>query len=188
MARRDNTMKTLILAVAFLAWGAPGEPLAREEAKALVPVELEITLSQAQGSPVTYRLYLLADSDRVTRLRSGREVAVPVTSLSSPGGEPAAAPPVATTSFQYRNVGMNVTGSARSEGDRFRVRLELERSAMYEGAESGPPGERHHPSFQTFSIGNELLLGDGEKASLVTGSDPFVGNLWRVEVTLRARR
>ncbi len=181
-------MKTLILAMGVLAWSVSGEISAPQPSSTPTPLMLELKLSRAQGSPVSYKLSLLADSEGVTELRIGREVPVPVTRLSPPSGEAGPRAPIPMTSFQYRNVGMNVTGSVKTEGNRYRVHLNLERSALYEGTESDRPQPADHPSFQTFNIGGEFLLGDGERTILVDGSDPSVGDLWTVEVTLRVQK
>jgi hypothetical protein len=76
---------------------------------------------------------------------------------------------------------MNIMCRAFRDEKGFRVHLSLERSTLFEeGAPVGPAG---YPSFQTFNTESEFLLGDGQKAEVVTGSDAALGD-WNVEAKL----
>jgi hypothetical protein len=135
-------MTKRISTVVFLFWiAAPGLPAQEEAAGEITPLKLELTLSPSpDGSDreTSFVVHLLADSNRTTTLRAGREVAVPV------------------AGNQYRNVGINVTCRAWTDGDGFRLDLELERSSLVEGSDAG------RPSFHTFSTSSSLRLRDGE--------------------------
>lgn len=168
-----------------LLWSAVGAGMVpgQERAEALTPLKLTLTLSRPQegaASRATYTLYLLADSGQSTELRTGREVPVPVTSFVGEGSAGPGSRPV--TSFQYRNVGMNVACRAFAREGRFRVYLQLERSSFVEAREAA--GDTGHPSFQTFNTSTEFLLGNGERTELVVGSDSSVGPGWNVEAKL----
>lgn len=171
---RARTFPIAVLAV----WGGIGASLAQERPQNLTPLKIELTLSRPQGGDgarATYALYVLAENVEATELRIGREVPVPVTTKG--GGEGPAG-----TGFQYRNVGMNVMCRAFRSEKGFRIDLNLERSTLYEDAErEGPAG---YPSFHTFNIGAQFLLEDGERAQVVTGSDPALGGGWNVEAKL----
>lgn len=114
----------------------------------LTPLRLTLTLSPApdgRESGTSFALYVLADVQAMTTIRSGREVAVPL------------------AGSQYRNVGINVTVRASTSGDGFHFDLEIERSALVE--ESDPD----RPSFQTFSARSSFRLRDGDEVELVGG-------------------
>jgi hypothetical protein len=154
-------MTKRICTVVFLFWiAAPGLPAQEEAAGEITPLKLELTLSPSpDGSDreTSFVVHLLADSNRTTTLRAGREVAVPA------AGD------------QYRNVGINVTCRAWTDGDGFRLDLELERSSLVEGSDPG------RPSFHTFSTSSSLRLRDGESVRLVGGRDGSQGTLRELE-------
>ncbi len=160
-------MRILLLTMGLLVWTGAGDVRALgEEPAQLTPLKLEIVLSQHQegkeATRIPYALYVVANADYPTELRTGREVPLPVTSFVSPTGEARSGlGSVPVTSFQYRNVGMNVSCRARSHEERFRIKLELERSSLYESEEpdaSSSSQPASHPSFRTFNSSNELLL------------------------------
>jgi hypothetical protein len=168
----------MLSAVAVLCCGAdPSFSQEPAQPQNLTPLKVELTLSRPQGEEparASYTLYVLADKVPFTQLRIGREVPVPVTTKGGAEGP-------AGTGFQYRNVGMNVMCRAFRNEKGFRVQLNLERSTL---VEEGPPvGPAGYPSFQTFNTEAEFLLGDGERAQVVTGADPALGG-WNVEAKL----
>jgi hypothetical protein len=169
-------MRTLLIAVLAVCGGA-GASLAQDRPENLTPLKLELTLSRPEGGEparASYTLYVLAEKVQFTQLRIGREVPVPVTTKGGAEGPPG-------TGFQYRNVGMNIMCRAFRDEKGFRIHLSLERSTLFEeGAPVGPAG---YPSFQTFDTESEFLLADGQKAQIVTGSDPALGG-WNVEAKL----
>lgn len=155
----------------------------------LTPLKLDLTLTRPGGGDAeraSYTVYLLANSGSHTSLRVGQEVAVPVTSFASGVAgkdDPRSPRSMPLTSFQYRNVGMNVSVRASSSGDRFRLELALERSSVHDSREPSP-SSTDLPSFRTFNVNTELLLQDGESAQLVVGDDRSVGASWNLDVKL----
>ena len=136
------------------------------DSASLTPLELELVWSHhpsgAEEERATYKLYMVADGTSMTALRSGREVAV-----SGANG------------VQYRNVGLNLQGRASQIGDRFRIHLTFERSALADPDDSG------HPSFLTFSSQSEIWASDGQTIDVVAGPDPGTGARWSLRVTVR---
>lgn len=175
-------MRTLLLGTSMLVLSAGGAPALQDEAANLTPLKLELVVSRLQeGEKATdtpYKLYVTANGDS-TYLRTGREVPIAVAKLPAPSSEPTEE--LLMTSYQYRNVGMNVTCRVFSHDERFRIKLQLERSSFFEGADSSSD----HPSFRTFNSELELLLADGQTAEIVAGSDPLTKESWAVEVTLQ---
>lgn len=167
---RSRTFLIAVLAV----WGGMGASLAQDRPQNLTPLKIDLTLSRPQGGDgarASYTLYVLSENKEATQLRIGREVPVRI-GAEGPAGTP----------FQYRNVGMNVSCRAFRDEKGFRIDLDLERSTLYEdGEREGPAG---YPSFHTFNIGAQFILEDGERAQVVTGSDPALGGGWNVEAKL----
>lgn len=137
----------------------------------------EVVVSRhRQGEDITRSpcsLFVIANVNDTAAFSSGREVPVPVTSfLSSYGESQGGLPSVPVTSFQYRNVGINLSASAQSHQQHFRIRLEVERSSVYE--EDAPattsPQQAVHPSFRTLNSMNELLLKDGQRVECTSRS------------------
>jgi hypothetical protein len=152
-----------------------------------IPLKLELTLTRPGGSDAdraTYTLYVLANSGSYTNLRVGREVAVPVTSFANAAevDTPGRASSKPLTSYQYRNVGINVSCRASSRGEPFRLELQLERSSLDEPGEASSAADL--PSFRTFNVNAGLLLRDGGSAQLVLGNDRSLGASWNVDVKL----
>jgi hypothetical protein len=133
----------------LLVWSAARAIAAEEPAREVTPLRIELKLSAApdgtEGAPASMALYVLADSDKPTVLRAGREVAVPA------------------ADDRYRNVGTNVTCRASASGDGFRLDLDIELSSLVEGSDPG------RPSFHTFSVHSSVRLLDGESARILAG-------------------
>ncbi|HXV62849.1 MAG TPA: hypothetical protein VEK15_19275 [Vicinamibacteria bacterium] len=151
-------MPSLLLLVSLLA-----QPV---DSSSLTPLELELVSSHhasgAEEERATHKLYLVANGTRMTTLRSGREVAV-----SGADG------------VQYRNVGLNLQGRASQTGERFRIHLKFERSAL------GDPDAAGNPTFLTFSSQSEIWASDGETIDVAAGPDPGTGARWSLRVTVR---
>ena len=174
-------MKALLMGTSLLILSAGEVWATHSETANLTPLKLELVVSHHQeGKEATdfpYRLHVTANADS-TVLRTGREVPIAVTKFISSSSKSTNEVPV--TSYQYRNVGMNLTCRALSHNERFRIKLQLERSSFH-AAESSTD----HPSFRTFNSELELLLADGQTVEIVAGSDPLTKEVWAVEVTLQ---
>jgi general secretion pathway protein D len=119
---------------------------------------------------------LRAAEGKKATLRIGQEVPVPVTTFQSTSTGPTSFTPA--TSFQYRNVGVNldITPRVAASGD---ITLELNAEFSLPGA-AASLGDQELPTFLTRNVTGTLRLRDGE-TSLIGGllqrseSDSFSG-------------
>jgi hypothetical protein len=164
----------------------------RPGAEDAVNVKLEVVITYQVGNAAPVKrsaTVTVADQGRGS-LRSGTQVAVPETQLSSAaapakgdGGTPAPAVPM--TRFQYRSVGLNVDANRVGiYGNRARLELSVEFSAI---DEKSPDQTKWlaSPSFPTFSQNLTLVLENGKPLVIAQTSD-VVDNVVRkqsVEVT-----
>ncbi len=103
---------------------------------------------------------LRASEGQPAELRLGREVPVPVTSFVSQLGTPGGVPNTPVTSFQYRNVGVNVTITPKVFVDgEIELQLTLETSSQLETVSIGGIDL---PVFGLRNVNNVVRLRDGE--------------------------
>lgn len=158
---------------------APKGAFAAEAAN--VRVEVTISYQVGNGVPVKRSATLTVADQGSGSLRSGNQVAVPSTTSYAPsttakGDSAILAPPIPTTSFNYRSVGLNVDArNVYIQGNRARLNLSVEFSAIDEKTadSAGRP-----PSFPTFSQNLALVLESG-KPIIVGQSSDFVDNVER---------
>ena len=104
---------------------------------------------------------LRASEGQPAELRLGREIPVPVTSFVSQFGTPGGVPTTPVTSFQYRNVGVNVTITPKVFVDgEIELQLTLETSTELETREI-TPGLKI-PVFGLRNVNSVVRLRDGE--------------------------
>jgi hypothetical protein len=117
--------------------------------------------------------------DRKTVIKSGVEVPVPVRKAEA-------------VEFQYRNVGANIEcESAAVAAGRYSVRIAFEHSSLI-GADERPMAVGRSaeavaaiaPVFRTSMSQFTTLLRDGERAQVITGTDPLTGDVTAVDITL----
>jgi general secretion pathway protein D len=103
---------------------------------------------------------LRATEGQPATLSIGREVPIPVTSFVSQFGQPGALPTTPVTSFQYRNVGVNIviTPKVFVDGE-IELELDLETSDQLE---TRVIGGIELPVFGTRNVKNVVRLRDGE--------------------------
>ncbi len=103
---------------------------------------------------------LRASEGQPATLSIGREVPIPVTSFVSSFGQPGALPTTPVTSFQYRNVGVNIviTPKVYVDGE-IELELDLETSDQLE---TRVIGGIELPVFGTRNVKNVVRLRDGE--------------------------
>jgi general secretion pathway protein D len=103
---------------------------------------------------------LRASEGQPAELRLGEEVPVPVTSFVSQFGTPGGVPTTPVTSFQYRNVGVNVTITPKVFVDgEIELQLTLETSSQLR---STTIGGIDLPVFGLRNVTNTVRLRDGE--------------------------
>lgn len=109
---------------------------------------------------------LRASEGQPAELRLGQEVPVPVTSFVSQFGTPGGVPTTPVTSFQYKNVGINVTITPKVFVDgEIELQLQLETSTQLD---TRTIGGIELPVFGTRNVNNVVRLRDGE-TNLVGG-------------------
>lgn len=165
---------------------AQEKPKATEESKTVVPLRIQVVISEYEGekklSNFPYSLPVNAEhqpSPRQSQLRMGIRVPVLVQ-----GKE---------VQFQYQDVGTDIDCSAQEmEDGRYKVGLWLKRSSVYApGPEKKTadwnPGDQPlagQPIFRQFSGAFNLLLRDGQTIQSAMATDPVSGRVVKVEVTL----
>ncbi|MGH9322700.1 MAG: cohesin domain-containing protein [Vicinamibacteria bacterium] len=124
-------------------------------------------------SSATYRLFksrsearllaapkLRASEGQPAELRLGQEIPIPVTSFVSQFGTPGGVPTTPVTSFQYRNVGVNVTITPKVYVDgEIELQLALETSSQLD---TRIIGGIELPVFGLRNVNNVVRLRDGE--------------------------
>jgi general secretion pathway protein D len=103
---------------------------------------------------------LRASEGQPAELRLGQEVPIPVTSFVSQFGTPGGVPTTPVTSFQYRNIGINVNITPRVFVDGvIELQLQLETSQQLD---TRIIGGIELPVFGTRTVNNVVRLQDGE--------------------------
>jgi hypothetical protein len=161
-----------IVGGASLLAQTPGPAAPAAAAKTIVPLKVQVTLSQYDGekktSSLPFTLWVNANDQSSTSLNVGTQVPMP-----------ASGTPGVVQNYTYRGVGTNMTCSATTlEDGRFRVKLAIQDSAI-------APSKEHDgiPSFQSLTTENYLLLRDGQSAQFVAATDKVTGQVTKVEVT-----
>jgi hypothetical protein len=145
-----------------------------------VRVEVTISYQAGQNAPVKRSASLMVASGEQGSLRSGNQVPVPSTTfVGSPvpvrpeGGSPstpAASGPL--TSYNYRSVGLNVDARrVRVAGNKAKMDLSVEFSAVDEKAADQAGRGPAYPSFPTFSQNLSLVLENGKPIVIAQTSD-----------------
>ena len=103
---------------------------------------------------------LRASEGQPAELRLGQEIPIPVTSFVSQFGTPGGVPTTPVTSFQYRNVGVNVTITPKVYVDgEIELQLTLETSSQLD---TRIIGGIELPVFGLRNVNNTVRLRDGE--------------------------
>lgn len=174
-------MMTASMAALLFAGTAPAQQKPTQEANRVVPLKVNIVLSEYDGtrkisslpysidvSPVT------AGATRWTHLRLG--VRVPVQTGASSG-------------FQYIDVGTNIDCSARALGDgSYLLDITTERSSVSLQGTGKEMQDVHvsnlQPIIRTFRVSNSIILRDGQTDESTAATDPVSGHVMRISVTL----
>jgi hypothetical protein len=153
--------------------------------KPLTPVKLTIVLSRYQGekkvSSLPYTLVVNANGPKAS-LRMGSSVPIPSTSFApkDPAGGAAQ-----LTSYQYRDVGINIDCTAASLDDaRFRFELAIDDSSVYGDDSPATKLVQGAPSFRSFRITEQVVLKDGQSREFMVATDKVNGEVTKVEVSL----
>ena len=150
---------------------------AQEDAPAQLKLAFEIhdESSSSDSAATTYEMIVSANGD-AGQLRVGTEVPVPVTSFASEDG--GSQTPV--TSFKYRNVGTNISVTARGRAGAFEISFHIEQSSLRTPRTDTASGL---PEFRTLSYHHDVMLADGQEATLAAvGAGAGSPRLVRVRV------
>jgi hypothetical protein len=154
-------------------------------------VRLQVVLARLQDGKKTlsapYTLLVATDGKKV-QLRMGVEVPIAVGIGNN------------STSFQYKNVGMNIDCSVQaSSRDLYQVDLRVENSSIYPSdsairlrrkeANEDPPGQdpfivQDRPMFRSFAVSLSPLLRDGQALQATASTDPVTGEVVKIDLTL----
>ncbi len=164
------------------------QPEASRARPSLVPLRVQIAIARFEGekkvTSLPFTLMVNAGDGPNTSLRMGVEMPIPVTQFLPAGG---AAP--GPTSFQYRNVGINIDCRADDLKDgRYRIDTNVEQSSVTTAAERRTPGTADAPFFRTFKTSFKALLRDGQTTTHVVATDPVSGETVRIELGLAVVR
>ncbi len=171
----------------------PALPVAAQETPpprpSPVPLRVQIAIARFEGEKkvanLPFTLMVNAGDGGFTSLRMGVEMPIPVTTFTSTPGS--AVPPA--TSFQYRNVGINIDCRADDFKDgRYRIEANVEQSSVTTTVEKRTPGTAEAPLFRTFKTSFKALLRDGQTATHVVATDPVSGETLRIELGMTVVR
>jgi hypothetical protein len=186
--------RTLIVGVLTLLLAAPmtargQQPIAATPKPALVPLDVDLVIARYQGdkkiSSIPYTLNVNANGDATT-FNMGTEVPVPTTILSPTGSSGQQPAPI--RSYNYRNVGINVSLRASTVNDGlFQVQVNLEDSSVFspDARQPSMPMITDAPAFRSFKGVNTVLLKDGQTRQYTVATDRVTGEVLKVDVTLK---
>jgi hypothetical protein len=146
-------------------------------------LNVQLVMAKRQGektiSSLPYALGCATEGEQV--LKIGVEVPIAISMSENKDERP-------RTSFQYRNVGTNISCSANAFGDgRYRIILKVEQSSLYD--EKKPVGATEFaPMFRTWTAIVREILRDGQSAQSIASSDPLSGETTTLDVTLKVRK
>ena len=183
--------RPLILLVSLIVFGAAtataqGPVPAREPAKALVPLEIEVVIARYDGtkkiSSLPYTLAVNANGTEV-QLNMGAEVAIPSSAFTPVAGGGSNVNPL--TSYSYRPVGTQISARATTAEDgRYDLMLNIDDSSVYTNP-AAPPGFGQIPAFRSFRSRNTLLLRDVQTREYTAATDRVSGEVVKISVTLK---
>jgi hypothetical protein len=157
---------------------------APSDAKALVPLKVQIVLSRFRGDKkigsLPYQIGVVANERAMTSVRMGIEVPV-----GRGSGQ--------NMSVSYRSVGTNIDCLAQSApGDAYKLAIVVEDSSVL--AEAGdkatkPASEQtavvsDMPAFRSFKSNFSIMLRDGQTTQYTSAVDPISGEVMKIDVTL----
>jgi hypothetical protein len=185
-------LATASLAVLLFAGLAPAQEKPANQANRVIPLKVEIVLSEYDGAKIISSLpYTIAVNSRPlqsptldwTHLRLG--VRVPVVTSARPSSSGA----IVNTQFQYMDVGTNIDCSALSLPDgSYQLNITTERSSVFTAGTVKETGDLHvsniAPIIRNFRASNTLILRNGQTDESTIATDPVSGHTIRVSVTL----
>ncbi len=174
------------IALLLFAGAAPAQPKPAATTDNIIPLKVEIVLSEYAGtkevSRLPYTLAVNAVSDHQpdwVHLRMGVRVPIAVAVGGSSG---------LSAQFQYQDVGTNIDCAANTlpQGT-FKLELTVVRTSVdlsHQGKGAGVSLASGQPIVRQFRVSNALVLRDGQTDTSTIATDPVSGHVLRVTVTL----
>ena len=194
MTTSRSMWTALVLFLCVPAARAQEPSPAPELRRAITPLKVQVVFSKYQGdkkiASLPYTLTCNADDRNPAMLRMGIEVPVSVFQPKEGG-----------TSFQYKNVGTSIDCRATTvDGGRFRLEVNVEQSSIYStvdekarrtaSPEASPAWGvtdtplANVPMFRSFKSTFVPILRDGQTAQYTAATDPVIGEVVKIDVTV----
>jgi hypothetical protein len=149
-----------------------------------VAIRLQVVIARYQGDrKISSRPYTLSiSSDKQATVRIGTEVPVSVTLIEKEGRD--------MTSFQYKNVGINMECTVVSlGGGRYLLDpIAFEESSLFgEGQPIAPTPNYKQPDAPLFRVNTmrgSVVIKDGETVPFYSATEPTTGEVIKGDVTL----
>jgi hypothetical protein len=173
-------LATLLTAGSTLRAQTPPKP-------APIPIKIQIVVTRYDGEKKIASLpyTLIGSTESTMTLNTGLQVAVINSVVGSPvssGNGPLTSTPV--TNFTYKPIGTNLSSLVTSQNDgKFKIDLTLDNSSVVPG-NSAPGLVTTAPSFQSFTMRNNLIVADGQTVQYASVTDPGNGMVTKVDLTL----
>jgi Flp pilus assembly secretin CpaC len=178
-------MKTLAWIVPFVLLAVPAVSEEKAEAPAKARpagggLRVQVVLSRYKGDQKigSYPYMMTLANSHQSIIRMGTEVPIAVSTFDKEQGP--------MTSFQYRNVGINMECTAEAmDGGRYDLYIAAEASSLGDNRSMGgstTPVEA--PMFLTRNVRGHVVLRDGETAAFSSATDTTTGEVSKVDVTL----
>jgi hypothetical protein len=168
-----------------------------------VLLKVDVVLSRFQGEKkigsLPYVLWLSSNSGNVS-VRMGADVPVGSTAVTSsradptgPAGGPNGSKTTSetTTKIEYRYVGTMIDAYASpTEDGRYSLQVNIQDSSIYTAdGDAKPTIKASEPmAFRTFSMGNRLVMRDGQTQQYTLATDKISGETLKVDVTLAVQK
>jgi hypothetical protein len=164
-------------------------PAAPTNTSRQIPLRVQLTLSRFLGekkiSSVPYMLGVLTNAQK-TSLRMGVQVPVVVTVFTPKSDGGAATAP--QNSYNYRDVGTNIDCQAMDAGNGlYNLVFTIDDSTIQADAADTTDQKkimRDVPAFRSFRASFAMLLRDGQTMQYASATDPFSGEVMRIDVAL----
>jgi Flp pilus assembly secretin CpaC len=117
-------------------------------------------------------------TNQLVTLRMGADVPYATNAATSEGKS--------TPTFSYRTVGVSIDARATQiETGLYRIDLAVTDSSISSSSQvQGAPAVSTVPIFRNFSANQSMLLRDGQSTQLISATDPIIGEIMRIDVTL----
>jgi hypothetical protein len=183
---QSTTLAAMLAVLAGAATVQAQDPPALPARPTTTPVKVTVTISRYLGEkkvsslPYVLSLNIPLGSLGQANLRMGSKVPISTTT-TAPTRQGAGADESAVS---YTDVGTNIDCSAESSDGRYRVRISIEESSVYDDPATKGVVRRDRPTFRSFRTMGSLMLRDGQSLQMSDTPDRTSGESVRVDVAL----